>query len=189
MAESFYHVALPETAKSLIQNGKDKCIVSAESSAEAILAAKAYMNLPSDEAWAAATVTALAHVTDLEGWRVNINIADTSGDTVEDVTVTATSGDGFDEIGALLVTALNATDSISGAAYSTPTLTVAAGSGTDNLGDHTVTCTFLPPTTWDDPTIEFSSIFSTITHEGLATADLSVVLLDVVAPTVLYEVN
>lgn len=186
MAEAFYMVSLPASAKTLLKNGKDKVVVSAESGAEAILAAKADMHLPSDAAWAAATATALAHVTDLEGWRARINIS-LAGVTVEEVTVTAASGDGFDEIGDDLVVALNATDSIANSAYATPNLTIS--SIADGIGDHLVTVSFLPPTTWDDDTIVFSSLFGAIVDEGIAGAALTVVLNDVVAPTKLYEVS
>jgi len=186
MAEAFYMVSLPASAKTHLKNGKDKVVVSAESGAEALLVAKAAVHLPSDAAWAAATATALAHVTDLEGWRAKVTLS-TGGAVVETVTVTAASGDDFDDIGGDLVTALNATTSIANAAYATPNLTVAAIA--DGLGDHTLTVAFLPPTTWDDDTIEFSSLFGAIVHEGIAGADVTVVLNDVVAPTKLYEVN
>jgi hypothetical protein len=186
MAEQFFHVALPESAKTHLTDGKDKLIVSAESSAEALLAAKAYLNLPSDAAWAAATATALAHVTDLVGWRARINIS-LAGVTVEEVTVTAVATDDFDDIGGDLVTALNATTSIANAAYATPNLTIS--SIADAIGDHKVTVSMLPPVTWDDSTIVFSSLFGTIVDEGIAAAALTVVLNDVVAPTVLYQVN
>jgi len=186
MAENFYHVALPAGAKGTLVEGKDKCIVSAETAAEALLAAKAYMHLPSDAAWAAATATALAHVTDLEGWRARITVS-TGGAAVETVTVTAASGDDFDDIGADLVTALNATDTIGNASYSTPNLTIAAIA--DGIGDHAVTVQFLPPVTWDDPTVVFGSLFGTVVDEGIAAAALTVVLNDVVAPQVLYQVS
>lgn len=189
MAEGFYHVALPEGAKTHLTNGKDKLIVSAESSAEAILAAKAALNLPSDEAWAASTATLLAHVTDLAGWRLHITVDTAAGASVADVTVTGVTVADFDSIAALAVIALNATASIAGAAYATPTLTIASGGGGDDLGDHVVAVEFLPPTTWDDPTIPFPLAVGTITDEGASNAALTVVLNDVVAPTVLYQVS
>lgn len=187
MAEGFYYVKVPEDAKTHLEEGKDSLVVSAESSAEAILTAKAYLQLPSDAAWAAATPALLAHVTDLVGWRLKIDVNDTNGDNVESVTVTAASGDDFDDMGADAATALNATTSIAGAAYSTPNLKVAET--TDTLGDHTVVAKFLPPVTWDDSTIAFPSMIGTITHEGIAGAALNVVLNDVVAPTILYQLG
>ena len=69
MAEGFYYVKVPEDAKTSLVEKKDVLVVSAESSAEAILAAKAYLQIPSDAAWAAATPVLLAHDVNLEGWR------------------------------------------------------------------------------------------------------------------------
>jgi len=190
MAEGFYYVKVPETAKTLLVEGKDSLVVSAESSAEAILAAKAYLHLPSDAAWAASTPVLLEHDVDLVGWRMRVLITDPADDSVvEDVTVTGTSADTFDEIGDLMVIGLNATASIGAAAYSTPNLIIADGGGVDDLGDMAVAVSFLPPITWDDPTIDFPEFYGTIVDEGASNADLTVVLNDVVAPTVLYELG
>ena len=187
MAEGFYRVKVPEDAKTSLVEGKDTLVISAESSAEAILAAKAYLHLPSDAAWAAATPVLLAHVTDLVGWRLKITITDTDDSVTETFTVPGVTVADFDSIGDLAVIALNATSSIAGAAYSTPNLKIAET--TDALGDQTVTVEFLPPTTWDDPTISFPAFYGTITHEGAEADALNVVLNDVVAPTVLYELG
>lgn len=190
MAEGFYRVKVPEDAKTALVEGKDTLIVSAETSAEAILAAKAYLHLPSDAAWAASTPVLLAHDADLEGWRFRILITDPADDSVVvDVTVTATSADTFDEIAALMVIALNATTPISAAAYSTPNLIIADGGGVDDLGDMAVACSFLPPITWDDSTIDFDEFYDTIVDEGASNADLTVVLYDVIAPTVMYQLG
>jgi hypothetical protein len=190
MAEGFYRVKVPEDAKTALVEGKDTLVVSAETSAEAILIAKAYLHLPSDAAWAASTPVLLAHVTDLEGWRMRVLIRDPADDSiVEDVTVTAGSADDFDAIGDLMVIALNATDSIGAAAYSTPNLIIADGGGVDDLGDMAVEVFFMPPITWDDPTIDFDEFYNTIVDEGASNADLTVVLVDVIAPTVLYELG
>lgn len=187
MAEGFFRVLVPIDARLNLVEGKDTLIISAETSAEAILAAKAYLHLPSDAAWASSTPVVLAHDVDLLGWRVKCVIKDTNGDVVESVTVTAVTTDDFDDIGNDLVTALNATDSIAGAAYSTPALTIAET--TDTLGDHTVEFSFLPPITWDDSTIDFDEFYDTLVHEGVGGAALSVSLNDVVAPTVLYQLG
>ncbi len=185
MAEAFYMVELDASSQTHLKNGKNKMVVSAETAAEAKLLAKSDNTLPSDAAWAAATATALAHVTDLAGWRARINIS-LAGVTVEEVTVTAVTVGDFDSIGALLVIALNATTSIANSAYATPNLTIS--SIADGIGDHLVTVSFLPPTTADDPTIVFGSLFGAIVDEGIAGAALTVVLNDVVAPTNLYNV-
>lgn len=187
MAEGFFYVKVPEDAKTALVEGHDSLVVSAESSAEAILTAKAYLHLPSDAAWAAATPVLLAHDVDLLGWRARISIYDTAAALVEQVTVTAVTTDDFDDIGNDLVTALNATSSIAGAAYSTPNLKIAET--TDSLGDHTVVVEFLPPITWDDPSITFPAFYGTLVHEGSSGDALTVVLNDVVAPTVLYQLG
>ena len=187
MAEGFYYVKVPENAKTALVEGKDSLIISAESSAEAILTAKAALHLPSDAAWVASTPVLLAHDADLVGWRAKISIYDTVAALVESVTVTGVTVADFDSIGALLVTALNATSSIAGAAYSTPNLTIAET--TDTLGDHTVVVQFLPPTTWDDLSINFPAFYGTLVHEGAGGDALTVVLNDVIAPTMLYQLG
>ena len=182
-----FHVVLPEDAKTYLKEGKDAGIVVAESAAEAKLVMKAHLGLPSDAAWASAVVTAITEDTDLEYWRAKITVYDTGGAVVETVTVVADSADDFDAIGDDLVIALNATTSIAGAAYATPALTIAET--TDALGDHTVVIEFLPPTTWDDPTISFDTFWDTLVHEGAGGAALSVSLNDVVLPQVVYEIG
>ena len=136
----------------------------------------------------AATVTAITEGTDLAGWRCKISIYDTVAALVESVTVTAVTVGDFDSIGALLVTALNLTTSIAGAAYATPALTIAET--TDGIGDHTVVIEFLPPITgWDDKTISLPSFWDTLVHEGAGGAALSVSLNDVVLPAVKYQIG
>ena len=184
---SIYHIALPVDSKIQLKEGHDQLVVIADSAADAKQVAKAYMGIPSDQAWAGATVTAIAEGTDLAGWRARVTVKDTGGAVVEQVTVTAVTVGYFDSIGALLATALNLTTSIAGAAYATPNLTVAET--TDSLGDHTVEVAFLPPITWDDPEIVLAGLFSTITHEGAGGAALAVLMLDAILPAVKYEVG
>lgn len=182
----YFNVQLTENDKTYLENGNDSMIVTAESAADAKLVAKARVTLPSDAAWANATVTEIVDAADLEGWRAKINIS-LAGSTVEEVEVTAASGDDFDDIGGDLVTALNATASIAGAAYSTPNLKIAET--TDGIGDHTVTLYFLPPTTWDDPTINFASFYGTLVHEGASGDALTVVLNNVCTPEEHFKVR
>jgi hypothetical protein len=184
---SIYHIALPANAKIQLKEGHDQLIVVADSVDDAKQVAKAYMGIPSDAAWASATVTAITEGTDLENWRARVTVKNTGGTVVERVTVTAASGDDFDDIGGDLATALNATASIAGAAYATPNLTV-AGAG-DSLGDHTIETAFLPPATWDDPEIILGSLFGTKTHEGAAGSALAVVMNSVKLPAVKYSVG
>jgi len=184
---SIYHCVLDGAGGHTLRNGINSAIVVANSVADAKQVLKAAMGLPTDGAWSGATVTALTEGTDLEGWRARITIKDTSGDVVERVTVTGAASADFDAIAALLVTALNATASIAGAAYATPNLTIAET--TDGLGDHTVEVALLPPTTWDNPAIELASLFGTITHEGSSGDALAVVMIDISMPEVKYEIG
>jgi len=184
---AFYHVKLAANEQMTLENRNNSAIVVAKAADEALLVAQAFMEIPSDAAWAGATATLLADAGDLAGWRCKINIS-LAGSTVEEVTVTGVTVADFDSIAALLVTALNATASIAGAAYATPVLTVAET--TDSLGDHTITVELLPPLTgWSDTTIAFPDFRTTIVHEGASGAALKATLIDVVTPAVLAQVR
>jgi len=183
MAEAFYMVELDVESQTHLKNGKNKMVVSAESAAEAKLAAKAYTHLPSDAAWVAATATLLAHETDLAGWRLRVEIDTAAGAVLHDLTVTGVTVADFDSIGALMAAAGVVAGLTS--TYATPTLEMATIA--DAIGDHTMRVTLLAPATWDDPTIAFPLGVSTITHEGIAGAILNVVLLDVAPAQVRYN--
>ncbi|MBW2636051.1 MAG: hypothetical protein JRC86_00750 [Deltaproteobacteria bacterium] len=142
------------------------------------------MQWPSDAAWAAATVTALADVTDTAGWRLRVEIDTAAGVNLHTLTITAVTVGDFDSMGDLMAAAGVAAGLTS--TYSTPDLEMATIG--DGIGDHTMRVTYLPPATWSDPTVEFPSMISTITHEGIAGAILNVVLLDVIAPSVPFQV-
>lgn len=181
-----YHVKLADKAGKTIKNGKNAAIVQADSVADAKQIMKAYTGIPTDGSWGEATVTLMSEATDLDGWRTRITIKDTGGSVVEQVTVTSVATDDFDDIGGDLVTALNATATIAGAAYSTPNLTIAET--TDGIGDHTVELEFLPPTSWDGDDVSLSGLFGTLTHEGASGAALSVVLNNIKTPEVKYQI-
>jgi hypothetical protein len=182
---AIYLVQVPTAGQITMQDNKNAAIVSAVSSAEAILVAKAYTHWPSDAAWAAATATALVDVTDLENYRLRVEIDNASGVNQHTLTYTAASGDDFDDLGAGMA-ALGVVAGLT-STYSTPNLQMAAIG--DGIGDHTMRVTVLPPASWDDDdTIPFPSFVGSITHEGVAGAILNVVLLDVIAPTMLYQV-
>ena len=178
-----YLVELDDGARFTLPQGADKMIVFAEDAADAKAFAKAQFTGDSNAAWDGATVTEIAAAADLEGFRLRIVIAD--ADPVVDVTVTGASSATVDAIGALMETALNATSGISGAAYTagTNTLVIAAGSGTDDLGDLTVTVEFLAPSTVAGAdAAPIPGFVGTITDGGSATDDLSVVLVDAANP-------
>lgn len=182
---AMYFVQVPVAGMVTSEGHKNALVVSAVSTAEAKLAAKAYMQWPSDAAWAAATVTALADVTDTVGWRLRVEIDTAAGVNLHTLTIAAVTVGDFDSMGDLMAAA-GVTAGLT-STYATPNLEMSTIG--DGIGDHTMRVSFLPPTTWDDDTIPFPSMISTITHEGIAGAILNVVLLDVIAPSVPYQVK
>ena len=95
-------------------------------------------------------------------------------DDVASVSYTAVASDTIDLIGAALVPLLNATSSIAASIYTagTDTLTVAAIA--DAIGDHSITLEVIPP----GGATGIPELVGTIVHEGVAAADLTVVLQD-----------
>ena len=180
---AFYHVQLPVAGTITTKNHIDSCLVQAESAAEAKLIAKSYHHLPSDAAWAAATVTALTEVTDLAGWRLRVEIDNALGVNVHDLTVTAVTVAVFNDLGDLMAAA-GVTAGLT-STYATPNLEMSTIG--DNIGNYTMRVTLLPPATYSDPTIAFPLGVGTITHEGAAGAVLNVVLLDVAPAQVRYN--
>lgn len=176
-------------------------MVSAQSAADAAMIAEAYSE--SDSGWDDANATqpsvanvALSGVTAFEGWKfrvvvynpATVNAADPDTSVIADVTVTGPAGAAsLDQMGALLVTALNASGTaIDGAAYasgSPDVLTVAEGTVTDVLGDMAVLFYAWPAHLAGGERVNFASSFvASITDEGVNTADLAITF---VADTVL----
>lgn len=134
--------------------------------------------------WANAVVTAIADVAcsaanALVGWRFNIRVIAPDGSIVANDTLV--SGDStLDEIGALLVTQLELNALIANASYTANVLTVAAGAGGDDLGDHTLIATVYPPVIDDaggvreNEDVDITGMFGTIVHEGSGTDALTV---------------
>ena len=175
-------------------NGVNAVLVSAEDATEAkSVAAAATKPGVATAAWANATVTEItAPTTGLEGFRLRIWVLDPSDDSVVAYTEsTGAAAADMDALGALAQTALNATASITGALYTagTNTLVIAAGTGTDDLGDHKVLVKLLPPTSWALPDVELPGHIGTITDEGVSTADLSVVFNDIATPGLIASYN
>lgn len=169
-------------------------IVAAETAADAKAFAKSHFN--GDAAWDDATTTAIAAGTlddsaAMLGWRFVINVSGAAGLSAEaEVEVTGAGTDDLDAVAAKLVTALNATADIANAAYSAPNLTVATGSGGDDLGDGTVIVKVFPPS--GDTGVDLSGILvASITDEGVSTDALTVALVadTETLPKVLAEVE
>jgi len=183
-----YLVELPSTAQASLPDGANAAVVFAADADDAKSIIKANYTGDSNAAWDAATATEIAAAADMEGFRLRVAVLD--ADPVIDVTVTAAAADTIDDMGDDMVVALNALDAIGGAAYndSTQVLTIAAGSGADDLGDKAVVVELLAPTTMEGAgKAPIGGFVGAITDEGLATADLNVTLgADTVAVPALY---
>lgn len=182
----FFIVELTEKPHTL-RNGVDQLVVSAETETDARAMAKAQSTgYVSDSAWDAAIATELAAETvsdanALVGWRFNIDIPDAVPPISVGVVGDATN-DTLDEIGTALAAALNADAQIANAGYTagTQTLIVAQGVG-DGLGDKTVVMNVFPPEVIgpggkEDQDENIPGFVVSITDQGLAAADLTVVL-------------
>lgn len=115
--------------------------------------------------------------TDWEGWTFMVTIHSGFGagdDEPFTVTHVGAAGEDTDDVGAALVALLNANDDIASAAYnSTGEILTAAGSA-DGFGDQKLSLRVIPP----GETVSVSSLVGTIVDEGVAAADLTVVLPD-----------
>lgn len=161
-------------------HGADSMVVQAasETQAKEIAASK----FDGDGAiWGGATVTELASTDDWEGWTFRI-VVSTATPKVFTYTGTSTN-DTTDEIGAALVTLINADADIAGAAYNTTTQVLKVAETTDGLGDKDLAVTITPPGGFSG----VASLVGTIVDGGASSDVLSVVLPadNVVPPKVL----
>lgn len=129
-----------------------------------------------DASWSGATVTEIAaqSLTSLVGWQFFVGVYKAEEDDIE-ITYTAIANDSIDDVGAALVTALNATE-IDGAAYdSTTQVLTIADAMDDAMGDRAVIVRIAPPGKNVHRSF-IAQLVGTVTDEGMAAADLSVVL-------------
>ena len=168
---------------STLINGVNKMLVSAEDAVDARALALGYSDIYPRGYWADATLSsAIVLKPDYEGVKMRIRVYSPAGALVADATsAVGVSTDDVDDLVAKMVTALNATSAIGGAAYSTPNLTVASGGGGDDLGDHRIVATIIPATgeggdntTGDETLRSVSSIFDATTDEGAAADALAI---------------
>jgi hypothetical protein len=158
-----------------LKHGADAmCVFAADGTAALEMAAAA---LDGDGGiWSEATATAIAADADFNGWTFKIGILDgtgAGGDEAAHVTVVGDATDNtIDEIGAALVTALNAVTGIAGAAYNSTTQVLKVAETTDSLGDQSITVEIIPPGGFSS----IASLVGTIVHEGSSGDLLSVVL-------------
>lgn len=128
-----YKVVLPSGGYTLL-NGNNSMVVFAANATDAKAAANAFSDADAAP-WSNATVTELQEDTSFAGLKIVITIAaDDDNGFDEDVVVeyvvpSGTSADTVDEIGDLLVTALNATAELSGVTYTSgsDTITIVEG--------------------------------------------------------------
>lgn len=147
----------------------------ANDEAQAKALAGAYAKAPA--LWDTATATEIAAQATYEGWRFRITVG-----TSIDVTVTADSDDTMDDIGAKLVTALNAT-AINGAAYTAGSNTLKIVETTDNLGAAAIGVYVMAPLgRFGEADHNFTSFWSSLTAPGAAGIARSVVLNEVARP-------
>jgi len=188
MAASIFVVEPAVTSGRTLKDNVDSVVVWAEDAADAKLAAQAIAG-GGDELWDGATATAAVVGTAWTGWRLHVKVVHpTTGAVVVDAAHTMLVTDGVDDAAAAMVILLNAS-AIDNASYLTPNLTIATGSGGDDLGDHIVTVEFLPPVDsddWRDPTISIAGMVGAIVDEGVSTAALTVALVPANAIPVFY---
>lgn len=122
------------------------------------------------------TVAEIVADADFNGWTFKVRVLDGLGagaDEPGEVTVAGDATDNtIDEIGALLVTGLNALTGIAGASYNSTSNTLTVAETTDALGDQTVEVEIIPPNGYSS----VDSLVGTITHEGASGDALTVVL-------------
>ena len=179
---AIYTVVLPATAKTIVHDGITQHVVEAASSAEALVAVKAVSSKDMDVVWDQATIT--EKVQDLEGVVFTVTVDALGANEI--FAYTGLAGDTWDDV----ATALEVLAEVVYTSSWTPeathgkvgTLLVATGSGTDDIGDKTLTATAVGPNAEDLST----SFFGNIVSEGASTDDLSVdVLADCPTPRVL----
>jgi hypothetical protein len=170
---SIYRISLPASARSILHDGVAEHLVEAGSSAEALVAVKAVSSKDMDVVWDQATITLL--VQDLEGVVFTITV-DAAGAN-EVFTYTGLADDTWEEVAEALEVLAEVTYTSSWTpdtvANKHGILLVATGSGTDDVGDKTMTATAVGP----NSEALSALFFGTITSEGSSTDDLDVVVL------------
>lgn len=169
-----------------LYSGANACVVFAADAAAAKEVCQS--RFPGANAtWAAdSTVTEVVAGADFDGWTFTATV------TGEDTNATFVKvGDAtdnlIDEIGAAMVILINAHADIAGAAYDASGQVLKVAETTDNIGDHSLSLTIVPP--GGDSSID--ELVGTVVDGGIVAAVLSVVLPAdaAVIPTVLRAVK
>lgn len=123
-----------------------------------------------------ASVAEIVADADFNGWTFKVRILGglgVGGDEPGEVVVVGDATDNtIDEVGALLVTALNALTGIAGASYNSTSNILTVAETTDSLGDQTVEVDIIPPNGYSS----VASLVGTITDGGVAGDALTVQL-------------
>lgn len=177
-----YQLVLPYVAAQLYGGVNILNVFAADANAAKVLA-NAKFGQDAAGIWDNATVTEIATAADLEDWTFSMRIYDPAlgpdDESTIEVSVTAVDTDDIDDVGGDLVTALNGTDAISGAAYNTGTNVLTIAETTDGIGDwHVDIYASAPAALGFDPGVNLAPMFhGTITHEGSTGAALAVTLV------------
>lgn len=172
---AFYLVSLPDFPGVQRKSDVKNMVVEADSSA--IAKALAAAKFQGDSDWNAATTTDLAGTSpaDLTGWTYRLRVGGADpGDAAEvDVSYVGVASDVIDDVGDALTALLADLDATAGSTYTgaSNTLLVAEGAS-DALGDRTLKLEVYPPG-MESP---LAAMVGTVTHQGLSSADLKVVL-------------
>lgn len=175
---AFFIVTLdPNKGGRSLRNGANAMVVSAADATAAKQAARAKFE-GEGLVWTDATTvaTAIAAIADWVGWTVKVAILGGFGASTTDPFEVSAAGDAtnntMDKIAALLVTALNASASIAGAAYDAATNILTAAAAADALGDQQLQVQFLPPGSAEP----IPALVGAIVDGGVAAAALTVTL-------------
>lgn len=163
---AFFVYLDPKASGRTLLDGVDAMIVHAADAPAAKALAVAVF--PGNEyAWENSTAIAMPTSLPLIGWTLRVAI-----EGLGPVQVVGTPTDStIDQLAALMVTALNATDEISAAAYNASTNVLTAAGVADELGDLIMSVSFT-----DDMGNDRSSLLGAITDEGAPEDALTVAL-------------
>jgi len=166
---------LVETADDPVSrvDGSDMAVVFAATAADAKAMAQAKFSGDGNASWGAATVTEVIADPDLEGWRLRVRVAaPAGGPNVLDETYTGIASDAIDDMGAGIEALIDATGLTALYTDATQVLIVATGSGTDDLGDHTMLVEMLPPLALSAEPVAVPGFVTAQSDEGTDTDDL-----------------
>ena len=173
-----YVVTLPEVSGYTLEQGKDSVVVEAADVAQARTMAELASGVDAAD-WSNATATVIEAAADFQGWTFVVEVYEPTGGTlVHQASYVGVASDTLDLMAAGLEAALDARGLTAFYNSTTQALTVATGTGTDDLGDHVVYTGAFPPGSSVPPRLGAAQdgidFVASITDAGVATADLTV---------------